>query len=85
MIIMLMSCISGFSTISFFLDFVHRPVFTNSVITNRICLQNIVFNIFVFIYAGLWADSKNQMVPYVTWNNLNHTQLHSVLVSSETK
>ena len=45
-----------------FLDFVHRPVFTNTIITNRLCLQNIVFNIFVFIYAGWWADSKNRMV-----------------------
>jgi len=27
MIIMSMSCISGFSTISFYLDFVHRPGF----------------------------------------------------------
>jgi len=42
-----------------FLELVHCPVFTNTIITNRLCLQNTVFNIFVFIYAGQWADSKN--------------------------
>jgi hypothetical protein len=71
MIIMSMSCISGFSIISIWTLRIVQG-FTNSIITNRICLQDMVFNIFVFIYAGLWTDSKNRMVPYITQNSLNH-------------